>query len=138
MWVRESTVQRRAPNSKIKGARELIRKPRPLAVNNVALLAPLRSVQFSSVQLWYGMVDVYDGYLAAEGYSSILIFKVQFSWYGVVGTGFSIFSVVSWGNQMERVMLLERAAQGLWYGLAYIHGAAEPTKTIRKGSPSCF
>ena len=30
--------------------RELIRKPRPLAVNNVALLAPLRSVQFSSVR----------------------------------------------------------------------------------------
>ena len=25
-----------------------MRKPRPLAVNNVALLAPLRSVQFSS------------------------------------------------------------------------------------------
>ena len=29
------------------GVRELIRKPRPLAVNNVALLVPLRSVQFS-------------------------------------------------------------------------------------------
>ena len=33
-----------------RGARELVRKPRPLAVNNVALLDPLRSVQFSSVQ----------------------------------------------------------------------------------------
>ena len=32
-------------------ARELIRKPRPLAVNNVARFVSLRSVQFSSVQL---------------------------------------------------------------------------------------
>ena len=30
-----------------RGARELIRHPRPLAVNKVALLDPLRSVQFS-------------------------------------------------------------------------------------------
>ena len=31
-----------------RGARELMTKPRPLSVNNVALLVPLRSVQFSA------------------------------------------------------------------------------------------
>ena len=48
-----------------RAAGELIRKPRPLAVNNVGFLAPLRSVQFSSV-IYYFL-------------SSIIIFKVQFS-----------------------------------------------------------
>ena len=40
------SVQFRPPSRR--GARELMRKPRPLAVNNVARLDPLRSVQFSS------------------------------------------------------------------------------------------
>ena len=34
-----------------RGATELIRKPRPLAGNNVALVAPLRTAQFSSRRL---------------------------------------------------------------------------------------
>ena len=45
-WEAGTGLFLRTPSQR--GARELMRKPRPLAVNNVALLAPLRSVQFSS------------------------------------------------------------------------------------------
>ena len=39
------------------GARELIRKPRPLAVNNLAPLVPLRT--FSSVQCFIGYYFIF-------------------------------------------------------------------------------
>ena len=61
-----------------RGARELVKKPHPLAVNrnrrlnNVALLVPLRSAQFSSVSFLFantllGVTSFFDH-----------IFKVQF------------------------------------------------------------
>ena len=77
-WERSTTDISNAPKSRAqRGARELIRKPRTLAairnmrLNNVALLDPLRSVQFSS-ELLFGL-DIIGYYLL----SSTITFNVQ-------------------------------------------------------------
>ena len=80
------------PLQSVRGARELMSKPRPMAVNNLALLFPLRSVQFSLVQFQFSycvLSSLFDHYIivwriyrlhAVQYIQSSVVFQVFLVW----------------------------------------------------------